>query len=111
MNIKAWTAVAAVAAGIGLFIWWPQTGPEQAVAASTESAPTSTSAVGDVQSMDPQELEQHQRAANQAVIQELGARPFEGPIEERPPFISLIEWQVLNQVAQQSPEPEQELTR
>lgn len=40
-----------------------------------------------------------------------GVKPLEGPVTERPAFVSFMEWTMLQAVAKQHPTPERELTR
>lgn len=67
--------------------------------------------VGGIGELDPDQLAAEQLAANQAAWAELGEKPYQGPVTERPAFVSSLEWRVLKNVAQQHPNTEQELTR
>lgn len=55
------------------------------------------------------ELVQQQVQAEQAV--QVTAPPASGPVNERPAYVSELEWQVLKGVAAQKAEPERELRR
>ncbi len=110
--------VAALAAS-----WWardhavsPSSNAEpsaQAPAAMTATAPaTATPATA-----SPEEQQQAQQVLVEqtAAAQELDKmaewKPLKGPITERPPFASAMEWQMLKGVAERQPNAQAELTR
>ena len=98
----------AVVAG-GFFLWpgaAPEAEPEEAALTIAASQPVVNPA-----DTDPEQLAAEQIKANRAALAELGEAPYEGPVTERPAFVSYLEWQVLKNVAQQHPNSEQELTR
>lgn len=80
------------------------TGPEP-------SADPTDRNVNGVVPRDPDAVVAEQVEANQAAAYQLQVGQLSGPINERPEFVSRIEWQVLNQIAQQSADSERELTR
>ncbi|MDX1587757.1 MAG: hypothetical protein R3296_02370 [Oleiphilaceae bacterium] len=64
-----------------------------------------------VASLSPEQVNREQQAANQAVLETLGKGPLEAPIEERPDFVSRVEWQIFRGVAGQKEQPRKELVR
>jgi len=109
MKRSIWLAgglVVVVVAGLMLWEQEPQAGGGRETSAGGGSQP-----MENLGEMDPEQLAAEQLAANRAVLEEIGEAPFEGPITERPAFVSHLEWQVLKNVAQQHPNPEQEMTR
>lgn len=104
-------AAGVVAAVIGgMMFWEPQKDNHDTVAVAEPQAPEQ--AVADsLADLDPQQVEVEQLAANQAALDEIGEDPYQGPVKERPAFVSPLEWQVLKTVASRHPDSEQELTR
>src|SRR5690554_5882607 len=92
----------------GMTIWGQdrETREEQSASMMVDHEP-----VGGIGELDPDQLAAEQLAANQAAWAELGEKPYQGPVTERPAFVSSLEWRVLKNVAQQHPNTEQELTR
>lgn len=64
------------------------------------------SGVDDAQQVAAQQLE-----AASAAAKEVGAQPLTGRVAQRPPFVSIVEWSMLQSVAERSPNPDQTLTR
>lgn len=52
-----------------------------------------------------------QKSASDAALQAVGEAPYRGAINERPAFVSPIEWQILQAAARQKPDSQQALTR
>ena len=100
--------------GGGLAAWWAlhSGAPAPAEPLSSDSARAAfpwsrTPAVVD----DATALDAQQVSAAAAALRELGSAELAGPVTERPDFVSLLEWKVLQAVAQKSDHPQQELTR
>jgi hypothetical protein len=52
-----------------------------------------------------------QEAAAKVIERQPDMKPIVGPVKERPPYVSQMEWAMLQGVAQQQSNPEKELTR
>ena len=65
----------------------------------------------EIATLDEASVEKMQQDAARAALDAVYARPLQGPVRQRPAFVSRVEWQILAAVAAQKPEPEQELTR
>lgn len=79
---------------------------------TTDSTTGNTTPAASVASTPAQAaINARQIEAAQAVAGEIGAKPLTGRITERPDFVSLLEWQVLQGVASRHAEPDRELTR
>lgn len=65
------------------------------------------------QSSNPTEelMQSELKQAAEEMAKQVGLGPVPGPINERPPFASRIEWLTLLQVAEQAPNRQTELTR
>tara|TARA_R100000322_G_scaffold170297_1_gene145074 strand:- start:5076 stop:5702 length:627 start_codon:yes stop_codon:yes gene_type:complete len=96
----------------GIWFMSDSTAPETAEF-TTDSKPTDRPTdLAEVRVPDsPEEIAAQQIEANAAAGSQLGVGQLSGPIQERPEFVSRIEWRVLNQVAEASPDKERELTR
>lgn len=57
------------------------------------------------------ELQRQQQKAAAATADAVGQAPLQGPVTQRPDFVSETEWQVLQGLAQQKADPRRELTR
>ncbi len=115
MQRKTWiTVLAVVVVAGGISLWWNDS--QQRVltvepAQDLDSASTGAMTGDEIENLDSKVLAEDQLAANQAAARELGEPPITAPLTERPPFVSLIEWNVLKRVASQHPEPGRELVR
>ncbi len=100
--------------GAGMAAWWALRAgtPAPAAPLSNDSARAAfpwsrTPAVVD----DAAALSAQQESAAAAALRDLGSAELTGPVNERPDFVSLLEWKVLQAVAQKNDHPQQELTR
>jgi hypothetical protein len=120
---KKWLVLGAVAAlGAGL-IWYAvgrddESGRVQAASEpGSASAQASAAAASEVPPFLPASSPEvaavmsGQADAAKAVERQTVIKPIEGPVSERPEYVSLVEWAMLKSVAQQNPAPDQELTR
>jgi hypothetical protein len=115
-SIKPWITVMLAAAGASL-MWWSLWRDQTQVPASTEqpasmvsaTAPAKPAAPAVPRVLDAAGLSAQQMAAAQAVERNPTLKPITGPITERPAFVSEIEWQMLQGVAQQHAAPKLEL--
>lgn len=78
--------------------------PASAFVPAAASTPAAAAANG-------QELQQQQQDAAAATASAVGQPPLQGPVTQRPDFVSKTEWQVLQGLAQQKADPPRELTR
>ncbi len=133
-----WIPVAgAVAAVVVAAVWWTQTddaptsvSPQAASAASAAEPVSAFEALQQkqlAQQAPPADLPSQPPAAEQireaqtalqdvnAASQQLASmamwKPLSPPIKERPPFASVMEWQMLKGVADRQPDPQAELLR
>lgn len=106
MNMKKLSFMIAVAVATGATVWWqaPSPAPQQVIV-----EPPLTEE--EIAALDEVAVERMQRDAAQAALEAIYAPPLQGPVRQRPEFVSRLEWQILSSVAEQRPEPEQELTR
>jgi hypothetical protein len=88
-------------------LWWHGGSLQQ----GREVSQTSPEPALDLEALDLDTVEQQQAAALQAALAWPNEPALTGPISRRPAFVSPVEWQVLNAVARQRPDSEQELTR
>ena len=104
--------VVVVVAGAAWF-WWSSPGsPEAQDSPTDEVAATNVdSAQTEQDSEQYRELAEQQEQAARAVQGQLGEAEFDGPIKERPDFVSPMEWRVLKSVAAGEADSDRELTR
>ena len=104
--------VVVVVAGAAWF-WWSSPGsPEAQDSPTDEVAATNVdSAQTEQDSEQYRELAEQQEQAARAVQGQLGEPEFDGPIKERPDFVSPMEWRVLKSVAAGEADSDRELTR
>jgi hypothetical protein len=113
-----WLAVLAAALGLGAVVYWQMNAPtgqtSPALAATTNSAPApeiSMARPPAEASSDVGVLLAQQAEATRQIEKETTLKPAEGAVNERPSYLSVIEWEMLKGVAQQSDNPTQSLTR
>lgn len=108
--IAVLVAVLLLAVGFGWLMRAPERSPAGAPAAAGMNEPGSAQDVSAQQSVQSQ-----QKMAAQAAAQQLGQKPVSGPVSARPDFVSELEWQVLQGVADQAVarglDREKEMTR
>lgn len=115
---KTWIIVlAAITMAGAATTWWATRAAPPLQAANTASPPaamlvqrTAPSAAPGIQPAAAKLIELQQEAAA-AVAQHPGFKPYAGPVTERPPYVSLMEWTTLQLVSRRHPHPEEELTR
>jgi hypothetical protein len=113
-----WLAVLAGAIGLGATVYW-QMNAASDPAASTLTAATTNTAAPDAGAVTPPAepikdvgvLLAQQAEATRQIEKEPAIKPAEGSVSERPSYLSMIEWEMLKGVAQQSDNPTQTLTR
>jgi hypothetical protein len=108
-------ALGAVAVGALAATWWTYSAPpepalradqgSQAMAASSAQASASSPA------FQLADVVAGQSEAAKALATQPAVKPIDGPIVERPSFVSPMEWMVLKGTVSQHPHPERELTR
>lgn len=115
---KKWIVALGAATALALAAaWWTHSAPPepamQAQVASAEAVPAAQapSPSSPDAGFQLHEMVAGQSAAAQALASQPAVRPLDGPITERPPFVSPMEWMVLKGTASQRPNPERELTR
>ncbi len=125
----AWAmALGAVALAIAAGAWWASeviTGSSPAQGQAVVPVPTGAQAPGaEAAASEPdtvaaqivakvvaEQNEAAQEVAQQVARQTDALPPIVGPVKSRPSYVSLMEWSMLQGVAQQSVRPEQELNR
>lgn len=125
----AWTmALGAGALAIAAGAWWASdviTGSSPAQGQAVVQVPAGAQASGaDAAASEPatvaaqivakvvaEQNEAAQEVAQQVARQTDALPPIVGPVKSRPSYVSLMEWSMLQGVAQQSVRPEQELNR
>ncbi len=122
-NVK-WVALLAVLAAAGGLAWWKMSSSDDQAsvapgasvdAASAVSGEASQAEAGtnitDVvpEATSPAVVVAQQQEAAKVVEQQADMKPIQGPVSERPAFISPMEWSLLQAVAQQHPHPDQKL--
>lgn len=122
-NPITWIALVAAVAVAGAGIWWYASSepalPELALPSSQAASDSAAAAPETAIEAPPAPLPAasvatimaEQAAADQALEKQPFIRPFVGAIKERPSFISDMEWQMLQGVANQQASPDKELTR
>ncbi|MFY9479538.1 MAG: hypothetical protein WAQ08_18010 [Aquabacterium sp.] len=104
-------AVAAMAAA-----WWTHSSPpettwqEKPDTAAGQAASTQAVAA-QPQGLQLTEVMAGQSEAAKALATQPAVKPIDGPVTERPAFVSPMEWMVLKGTVSQHPHPERELTR
>ncbi len=121
-NMK-WIAVAGtVAAVAAAALWWSRAPhPEDAgrvtdampgaSQAMVSQAPASSTMTAVQIEAETKVLQERQQEAAKELEKEPGMAPIQGPIKDRPAFVSALEWQMLKGVSQQAGDPDRELTR
>lgn len=64
-----------------------------------------------LESLTQAQVELMQQQAAQAAAEATGLPPLQGPVTERPGYVSEVEWYILREVAAQGPDPDATLTR
>lgn len=107
-------ALGAAALAAAAAAWWTHaTPPEPSPSTGTardESTPVTPQASPGSE-LAFKEMVSGQSEAAKALASQPAVRPVDGPITERPSYVSPMEWMVLKGTASQKPQPERELTR
>tara|TARA_A100001391_G_scaffold71050_3_gene45401 strand:+ start:6004 stop:6621 length:618 start_codon:yes stop_codon:yes gene_type:complete len=114
MSRLKWSGLAVVVlvAGAAWFWWSPPGSPEAQDSPTDEVAATNgDTAQPEQDSEQYRQLAEQQEQAARAVQGQLGEPEFDGPIKERPDFVSPMEWRVLKSVAAGKADSDRELTR
>lgn len=117
MSGLKWSGLLLVAllAGAASFWWWSPGGPEAKDSTTDEVAANAASngsaALTQQDSEQYRQLAEQQEQAARALEGQLGEPEFDGPISERPDFVSPMEWRVLKSVAAGKADSDRELTR
>jgi hypothetical protein len=107
-----WFILIAVMVCITSIIWLLRVdAPTPAVAAVSQSPLPRSPAMPFANTASTRATLSAQQAAVTAASHDTHAQPINGKVQQRPDFVSEIEWQTLNMIAQKSPTPDQELTR
>ncbi len=93
-----------------LWLLKPKASNADAAPATASSLPTPVTANTPSPTMVAN-LNAQQTAAVTAATHATNAKPIVDPVNQRPDFVSEIEWQTLKMIAQKNPNPDQELTR
>ena len=118
-NNNKWVIVrGAILAVSPAVVWWSQ-GYQGGQTEATPSATASTPMAAQVAETPPspvtaqavEELKSLQAAAAKEIERDPAMKPIVGPVTERPPFVSHMEWMMLKGAAEQHASPERELTR
>ncbi|MFZ5525248.1 MAG: hypothetical protein ACOZE7_01145 [Pseudomonadota bacterium] len=104
-------AVAAMAAA-----WWTHSSPPEATwqekpDTAAGQAASARAAAEPPQGLQLTEVMAGQSDAAKALAGQPAVKPIDGPVTERPAFVSPMEWMVLRGSVSQHPQPERELTR
>ena len=118
MSRLKWSGLVVVVlvAGTASF-WWLSPGSPEAKDSPTGEVAASNAATNGDTAQTQQDSEQYRQLAEQqeqaarAVEGQLGEPEFDGPISERPEFVSPMEWRVLKSVAAGKADSDRELTR
>jgi hypothetical protein len=114
MSTLKWSGLLLVilVAGAAL-LWWPLPGNPEATNRPTPDTADTPGGTPRTEEGDAQyrELAEQQEQAARALQYQLGEPEFRGPIDERPDFVSPMEWRVLKRVAAGKPDSDRELTR
>lgn len=116
-----WWLLGTLAVGAVALIAWSrgrhEAPAEPVVAAAPESQAVPAAPVVQAASavapavLDAATVTQQQAQAAKEIERQPEMKPIEGPITERPSFVSEMEWMMLKGTAQQNPQPDVELTR
>lgn len=108
-------ALGAVAVGAMAAAWWTYSAsPEPALRADHGAAVEASSEQASASSPSAFQLADvmaGQSAAAKALAAQPAIQPIDGPVTDRPAFVSPMEWMVLKGTVSQHPHPERELTR
>ncbi|MBM7334376.1 hypothetical protein [Alloalcanivorax marinus] len=114
MSGLKWSGLLLVAlvAGAASF-WWLSPGSPEVKGSPTDEVAVTDGDTAQTQQDSEQyrQLAEQQEQAARAVEGQLGEPEFEGPVSERPDFVSPIEWRVLKSVAAGKADSDRELTR
>ena len=88
-----------------------QASPASSAASAIDAALTASPPSSDMSTATTQAAMADLQQASKAVAQDPVMKPIVGPVTERPPYVSLMEWGMLKGVASQHATPEPELTR
>jgi hypothetical protein len=123
-NKKWFILLALVAAGVVAVTWWVRgdhglTSAVQpaAPASALATVPAPMAAASGPSADDPivkaqtEALVSAQKVAAKVIEEQPVMKPIVGPVTERPPYVSVMEWAMLKGVTQQNPNPDKELTR
>jgi hypothetical protein len=105
----AWGALL-IASVLGGAWWWHTSGSPAEVSASAAAEQASSAESPESAAVLAKVIAEQQLAAK-VVEQTPQIKPIEGPVTQRPAFVSEMEWQMLQGVAQQHPRPSEELSR
>lgn len=99
---RAWLLALAALAGLGLIMRF--------LLAPAPEAPLAQAQAAEPGAMPEHERRQQETAA-EAALSGAGEPPVQGPVTQRPDYVSEVEWDVLRGLAQQHADPERELAR
>lgn len=113
---KKWMAAltASTLAGLSLLVWSHQQAQQGSPVTSAVHVPQVADGrlAGDMQSLaslDVKALAAQQSAAAKVLAQQPDLKPIVGVVSERPPYVSRFEWILLQGVAMQQPNPDEQL--
>lgn len=109
-------ALGAVAVGAMAAAWWTYSAsPESSLRADQGATPAQASlsqaSATASSSYQLADVVAGQSAAARALATQPAVKPIDGPVTDRPAFVSPMEWMVLKGTVSQHPHPERELTR